>query len=240
MNLELYQELTGIQVDPEDEVSITAQIRRTKNMLQTLLGYTLDKKKAGLNQYEELGKSTVECPFRGLLSEINVDELAEPDDVEGSYRLFSYNSADQYFAVDPFTQVYKVKLVYLRAGDEPNGITHKTLTDSKIRIHKTGMISKYIERCPECWCACECDECVQLAVDADWLNEDCLPEDLLYLWVDMIEYYADPKRDLVEETLATHRWKKDKRVAPESLDASIAILRKYAGPNGSLARTIVV
>lgn len=239
MDLDTYQELTGTTVEAEDQASVNAQIRRTRIALETMLGYSLKKKEAGVNQYEEKGKTKSDCTFRGLLSDIDNLELDPPDDVQGSYRIFPYNKSDKYFKVDPFTRLYKVKLVFLRDGDDPNGITHKTFDSGQIRIEKEGRISRYIERCHECWCTCECDSCVQLAVEADWLNEECLPEDLLYVWADMVEYYCDPNRGVISETLGTHSYKLAESAAPETMDENIAIIKKYAGPNGSVHRTIV-
>lgn len=235
MDIDLYQELTGTTVESENIAAYTAQIRRTRSILESMLGYSLDKKKASINHYEEAGKAKVECPFRGLISDIDELELDPADAVLGSYRLFPYNRHDPYFEVDPYTKVYAVKLVFLKTGgDDTNGITHKTFDTGKVRIQKTGNISKYIERCKECLCTCECDECVQLAVDADWLNENCLPEELLYVWADMVDYYMDPKGDIVSETLGTHSYKREIGKAPEEMDVNIKIIQKYAGPNGSV------
>lgn len=240
MNIEKYQELTGITVDSEDIAKITAQIRRTKGFLENMLGYSLDKKKAGINQYEEKGKATVDCIFRDSNFDLDTLDLSAPDQVIGSYRLFNYNKADKFFEVDPFTKLHKVKLVFVKSGDEPNGITHKTFDDGRVRVHREGRITKAIERCKECFCSCYCDSCVQLAVDADWLNEDCLPDDLLYIWADMVTFYTDDKKDLKSETLATHSYTKNTLTKPEELSESVAIIKKYAGPNGSVNQTITV
>lgn len=240
MDIETYQELTGSVVDADDVVAVTAQIRRTRNILESMLGYSLVKKKAAINQYEEKGKATVDCIFRGTIWDVDDLQLSDPDDVEGSYRLFSYNKADQFLSVDPFVKLYKVKLVFVKLGDEPNGITHKTFDDGKIRVHRDGQITKYIERCKECLCTCYCDDCVQLAVDADWLNEECLPEDLLYVWADAITYEVDSKRDIKSETLGTHSYTKFDRGNPILMDQSILIIKRYSGPNGSLNNTITV
>lgn len=240
MDIEKYQELTGTTVEDSDIASVNALIRRTRITLETMLGYSLLKSKAGINQYEEKGKATVDCIFRGIAGELDNLTLSDPDEVVGSYRLFSYNKADQYFKVDPFTKLYTVKLVFIRTGDEPNGITHKTFSDSKVRVHREGTITKYIERCKDCICTCLCDNCVQLAVEADWLNEECLPEDLQFIWSDMVAYYSDPKRFITSETLATHSYKQEMAPAPEELEDAKAIIAKYAGPNGSVSKTIVV
>lgn len=240
MNISKYQELTGITVDDSDTALVTAQIRRTKTILESMLGYSLDKQKASENQYEEKGKATVDCIFRGSIFDVDDLDLADPDQVVGSYRLFSYNKADQFFSVDPFTKLHAVKLVFVKMGDEPNGITHKTFDDGKVRVHKDGVITKYIERCKECLCSCACDNCVQLAVDADWLNEDCLPEDLLYIWADMVTYYTDCKKNIKSETLGTHSYTKETVDKPEELPESLAIIKKYAGPNGSVTPVVTV
>ncbi len=240
MNIEKYQELTGITVESSNISLVEAQIRRTKSILESKLGYTLTKNKASTNQYEELGIATTDCIFQGFITDNNDLELSAADEVQGSYRLFPYNKADKFFFVDPFTKVYKVKLVFVKSGNEPNGITHKVFDDGKIRMHKEGVITKYIERCPECLCSCACDNCVQLAVDAEWLNEECLPDDLLYIWADMVTYYTDCKRNIKSETLGPHSYTKETVVEPENVPESIAILTKYAGPNGSITRTIVV
>jgi hypothetical protein len=240
MTIEKYQELTGITVDSSDVARVTAQINRTRIILESLLGYSLKKTIASQNQYEELGKATTDCIFRGIITDIDTLELSAPDQVVGSYRLYSYNKSDAYLKIDPFTQIHAVKLVFLKQGAEPNGITHKTFPNSQMRVHKQGGISKYIERCRECYCLCECSNCMQLAVDADWLNETCLPEELLYLWSEMVSYYADEKNDIKSETLATHSYTKFSQVIPEQLPANISIITKYAGPNGSVSRTIVV
>lgn len=240
MDLAKYQELTGTVVDDESIALVNAQIRRTRTVLENMLGFSLLKSKASENQYEEKGKATTDCIFQGLLTDIDDLTLAAPDGVVGAYRLFPYNRADHYFSVDPYVTLHAVKLVFIKMGDEPNGITHKTFDDGKVRVHKEGVISKYIERCKECLCSCACDNCVQIAVDADWLNESCLPEDLLYIWADMVTYYTDCKRDIKSETLGTHSYTKETSVSPEEDSLNIAIIKKYAGPNGSVVVTPTV
>ncbi len=239
MTIEKYQELSGITLPQSRIAAVTAQIRRTRNMLETMLGYSL--KKEIENFYEEKGKATNEFSLCGFIRDINEATLDAPDEVIGSYRLFDYNAKDVNFKVDPFTQVHAVKLVFVKIGDEPNGITHKTFDDDLVRVHKTGKISKYIERCRECFCSCQCkNACVQLAVDADWLNEDCLPEDLLYVWVDMVTYYGNCKVDIKRETLGTHTYEKFDRKPAEEVTGNLAVLKRYAGPNGSLSRTVTI
>lgn len=234
MDIIKYEKLTGLTVAEADKPAITAQIRRTKSKLEAMLGYSLTKKT--VNEYEEKGKNKNDCDFYGIINDaINDEDLDPADEVIGSYRLFPYDPRDRYFMTDPFIRVHAVKLVALRVGEDPNGITHKTFSEHRVRVEKGGNTSKYIERCPTCLCSCRCDEtCLQLAVDADWLNEDCLPDELMYIWADMVTYYNDCNVDVKSETLGTHRYEKFDRGVPQELSENVAILKKYAGPHGSL------
>lgn len=235
MDLSKYQELTGIAVASSDSGRITAQIARVQSMLETLLGFTLDPDSVATNLYNELGKTQSECSCPNVVTET----LDDPDAVEGAYRMFKYNNLDRYFHVDPFSTLYKVKLVYVRPGDSstnPQGVTIKTFTADEIRVDMgRDAWAKYIEHCQHCLCICTCEDCVQLAVDADWLWPDAttIPNDLLYVWADMVDYYADPKKDIKSESITTHSYTKANTTAPELEPHNLSVIKKYAGPHGS-------
>ena len=53
MNLEKYQQLTGIVIPEEKRVYYEALLKRVRAKLETLLGYTLEPQ----NLYIELGKT---------------------------------------------------------------------------------------------------------------------------------------------------------------------------------------
>lgn len=237
MNIDKYQELTGTTVAESDQATTLAHIRRSRTILENMLGYSLLKSKASVNQYEEKGKASTDCIYNGIISDYDDVVLTDPDTLNASYRLFRFNKTDEFLSVDPFTKLYTVKLVFVKAGEEPNGVTHKTFTSGQVRVHRTGDVTKYIERCKECFCTCECWNCLQLAVEADWLNEECLPDDLLYIWSDMVTYYTDCKRDIKSETLGPHSYTKNTILKPEELPESIKIIKKYAGPFGSVNQT---
>lgn len=230
MTIEKYEELTGRRVPESQQTLITAQLNKSRIILESLLGYSLLKSKASENQYEELGISRNECSYD------DGDELNDPDEVEGSYRLFPYNEHDEFLPVDPYTKIYKVKLVRIKTGGDENGITIRTFTDDQVSEYSKGGFSKYIKRCQTCFCLCDCTNCVQLAVDAEWVNESCLPEELNMLWADMGAYYADCKKDLKSETLGSHSYTKFDKGAPELWIQNISIIKKYAGPNGTVNR----
>lgn len=224
MNLELYQELTG-KVIPERQVAFyKAMIKRVQTKLETFLGFTLTPKVL----YKELGKSQVECVCPDVPK-----SLLDPDEPKGIIKIFPYNQKDKYLHVDPFKDVYAVKLV--KVLDNRDFVTYKTF-ESYTEQYMTQGIGKYIEKCETCFCNCDCKDCVQLAVDADWLALPDLPDDLLYLWCDMMDYYADPTKDIKSESVDGHSWSKGDMTAPEATDEAKLLLARYAGPYGSITK----
>jgi len=235
VELSTYEQLTGLKVSSARNAIVTAAINRSQAILETMLGFTLDPEKVETNLYNELGKSRSECSCPS----VNTDNLDDADEVVGSYRLFMYDPNDKYFHVDPFVKLHKVKLVWVRPGDSednPQGVTIKTFDADDIRVElgHAGW-AKYIEHCLDCLCVCDCKNCVQLAVDADWAWDDSenIPQDLLYLWADMVTYYSNPKKDIKSESITTHSYTKFDNTAPQDEPHNLAVIRKYAGQHGS-------
>lgn len=232
MTLSEYQTLTGITVSSADQTRVTAVINRTQTTLETLLGFTLDPTKNKINLYNELGKSKQDC----FCPSVDLSNLQPADPVVGNYRLYRYNDLDKYFFIDPFKTVHAVKLVFIKDGTGANGVTIKTFDSDQIRLQilKAGF-GKYIEHCQDCLCDCACTDCVQLAVDADWLWSGNLPDDLLYVWADMISFYADTKKGIKSESIDTHSYTKFGNTAPELEPGNLAVIKFYAGPYGSVS-----
>ena len=229
MTLEEYETLTGTTVSASNQAVVEAQLNRVKAILETLLGYTLTPDDVLENLYNELGISPLECSC----SSVDVDNLNPADEVEYAYRLYRYNHKDKYLFVDPFTEINKVKLV-------KDGVTIKVLDPDEYRVqYGRDGIGKYIEVCDGCFCVCDCDDCVQLAVDANWVFET-IPDDLLYVWADMVTFYADCKQDVRSESIGAHSYTKFDKTPPETIPTNKAVLVKYAGPWGSLTKTPTV
>lgn len=232
MTLEEYQTLTGVTVPTAQQAKVTATIARTQSMLEALLGFTLDPSEVTTNLYNELGKTEQEC----FCPSVNLENLQAPDTVVGAYRLFRYNDLDKYFHTDPFNRVHAVKLVFIKEGTGDNGVTLKTFDWDDIRIqYGQGGFAKYIEHCMDCLCECNCTDCVQLAVDADWLWAEDLPTDLQYLWAEMIAWYSDSKTNIKSESIDTHSYTKFGKTPPELEPHNLAVLKRYSGPYGSVA-----
>lgn len=232
MTLEQYNELTGLTVSSSNEARVNAIINRTQMILEDMLGLTLDPELINDNFYIESGKTSTDCPC----GEINEDNLQDADAIVNAYRIFPYNRDDKYLSIDPSTAIHAVKLVR-------GNITVKTLeTDDYRPQHKNGII-KYLEQC-QCWCGCwgncGCD-CVELAVDADWLwDEGDVPTDLLHVWADMVTYYSDDKNNIKSQTLGSHSYTKFDKEAPQNEAHNIAVIKKYAGPLGSIRTTVTI
>lgn len=232
MNIEEYQHLTGITVNSANEVRVNAMIDKAQRILESMLGFTLDSTLVDDNFYNETGRTNDNCPCSVY---INEGSLLAPDEVVYAYRLFPYNWKDKYLLIDPATEVHAVKLV-------KGNVTYSTLDEDDYRVHSQRGIIKSIERC-DTWCGCGdvygCT-CVQLAVDADWLWPDDLPADLLAIWADIATYYSDTTKDIKSQTLGTHSYTFRDKSIPENDESVIKVLRKYAGPLGTLARTVTV
>ena len=137
-----------------------------------------------------------------------------------------------------------------KQGATPNGITLKSFTDNEIReIKQRDSWRKYIEWHPFTLNALTCrhDHFVQLAVDADWEfpdaeSETTIPNDLLYVWADMVTFYSDQRRDVKSESILTHSYTKfdnktnGEQTTPEMLAANRAVLQRYAGPRGTVIK----
>lgn len=228
MELEKYEKLMGMTIPESKRVYMEAQIKRVQTKLESLLGFTL---KAS-NIYTELGKTQVECVCPDI-----PQTLLPPDEVKGIIKIFPYNYKDKFLHIDPFLDVYNVKLG--KVTEDKNFVTYKVFEHFTKHFMSQG-IGKYIEKCQTCFCDCECKDCVQLIVDANWIDftdeESDIPDDLLYLWCDMVNYYADPTKDIKSESVDGHSWSRGDIQAPEEMIENKLILQKYAGPYGSITR----
>jgi hypothetical protein len=241
MSLDEYQLLSGIKVPSSREFTVTAQLGRTQSMLESLLGFSLEPELVTENLYIESGKTNgFSCPIDG-------ETLLPPDPVVGAYRLYPYNDKDQIIAVDPFSTVHAVKLVH-------GTVTVLTFDHYRAEVGRSG-VAKYIELSPwwyryfdvlwfqRSFPFCTCGQNWQLAVDADWLwpltpGTPDLPQDLQYVWADMVTYYANQKRKMKSETVGSHTYSQALTV-PQDDPENLAVIKRYAGPFGSVTPVVV-
>lgn len=226
--IDKYTELTGICIPANQQIRVNAQIRKSLRILEQLLGFSLDPDELNTNQYAEEGKSTSDFDCSCCMNDDPVLDPADP--VIFAYRLFPYNRADKYLSIDPCSDVYAVKLV-------KNGVTYRTFETSEYGVEFKRGIIKFLHRV-DCWCLCvqPCN-CVQLAVDAQWLwPDDQMPEDLMDVLCEMTTYYSNQKSNIKSETLGSHSYTKFANTPAEQLDHNLAVIKKYAGPLGTVSQ----
>lgn len=224
MNIATYESLTGLTVTSARTALVTATIGKTQKILEGLLGFSLDDRDN--NEYTESGKTAQECPCP-----TNEGTLQDPDAVVYAYRLYPYNHLDKYLEIDPATAIHAVKLV-------KDDVAYKTLETTEYRVDWDRGIAKYIQQL-KCWWTCNVKcEGVQLAVDATW-EFATIPDDLNYVWADMITFYSDETRDLRSETLGTHSYTRFSNTPPERTNDAMAVIERYAGPHGSVRRHVI-
>ena len=56
----------------------------------------------------------------------------------------------------------------------------------------------------------------------------------------MATYYSDPNSNIRSESIDTHSYTKFSDIAPENESFNLAVLKKYAGPYGSVSRMPIV
>lgn len=244
MNLKQYKDITGKQIPANQVTYVTGQIKRSIRSLEMMLGFTLDPSKTNTNIYNETGKVTSDY-WGWSYPNVDISNLLPADEVIGAYRIYDYVPHDKFFAVDPFVNVYAVKLVYLKAGDEDSSsITVRTLAENEYRLAKgKDGIGKYIQHVhPFPYYHFFDYPNVQIAVDADWAFQDGLPDDLKYVLIDMIDFRTDAANNVMREQIEGHEYIKYKdRVIPETEPTNLAVIKKYAGPYGSVrAKTRII
>jgi len=231
MTIEEYQDLTGTTVSTSKEALYTAQIAKTQRILEDLLGFTLDPDLYDDNQYDESGKTSTECPCPSTTL-----TLTDPDSVVFAYRLFEYNDKDKFLSLDPCSTIHAVKLI-------KDNVTYRTFETDEYRANFDRDIIRFLEVI-DCCCTTCCNGCckfTQLAIDATWLWSDGnIPLDLQDVWAEMVTYYVSLKKDIKSETLGPHSYTRFSNIPPEQLSVNEAIIKKYAGPHGSIKRTITV
>lgn len=230
MNQSTFTRLTGRTLTSAQVSLLSGSAETAKRALEDLLGWPLDPN-CWDDQYFERGKTQSDYV---CLDEDT--ELDDPDDVVGSLRVYRWDPADVYLAIDPAVTIHAVKLV-------SDDVTYKTFELGEYRpqwVNGRERYAKYIEISHDCtwyrhhlYCCCHAGR--QVAVDADWAFET-VPKVLQQVWAALIWDDLNPKRDLRSQTLGPHSY----TFATDSsvVDKYGSVLRQYEGPNGTVPRGI--
>lgn len=243
--VELYQTLTGKKVATQLIPQYMAWGRRAIRELENKLGWSFDS---------PTSVNVLGCTPNGCECDIDVSKLKEAPEEQGSFRFFPIDARTPFIHTDPFTKVYAVYLCKV----EPEGI-NITSDDGDVvvmtQIEKftprycNSTFGKYIQACEEvstCQAICnqDCTNCSALLVDADWVSAGNLPDDLLYLLCDYIDWMANSgvaNRNIKSESVDGHsvsygNWQDSE---PYLNPSDVAIIQLYAGPYGMVDRKLI-
>lgn len=151
----------------------------------------------------------------------------------GANRLFLMNKNDEFVKIDPAYSISGVKLFVNFEFEE----------DLEYNVVERNGLVKYIvpDYSLPCGCRslCDCNN-YQIAVNADWaFSEGKIPDDLLSVIAEMGNYYSDLKKDIKSESLGTHSYTRFDRIKPETDSSNLEIIKRYAGPKGSVSKPVV-
>lgn len=181
MNINTYQQLSGITVSTANAELIEGQIVKSQALLEELLGFSLDPDQRLVNHLTGVTPTY-------------------------AFRYFDLRHEDVYLTIDPATAVQEIRIV---RGTET--VRTLEATDYRLHhkngfirhIERVGGFCdpNYLKALPVF---------SQLAVDADWMFET-LPTDLLVVWAEMVADYTDLNRNIKSQTLGPHSYTKFER-----------------------------
>lgn len=240
--IKLYQASTGKTI-PEHLLPIyKAWAQRAVFELENKLGWSL----SGVSNVNVLG-----CSPNGCNCDIDASTLTEAPEQRGTYRFYSFENKQPYVMTDPFTKIHAVYLCRV----EPEGPKIKSETGDVVILgnikdfaprYIDPKFGKFIKSCHEMtvcqqFCNNDCLNCTALLIDGDWATIDNLPDELVYLLCDYIDWMATggpQNRGLRRESVDGHAvgygdWR---LIEPYYNPANAAIIQLYAGPYGMVDR----
>lgn len=241
----LYQELNGKKIPPAQEEIYKAWVKRAIIELENKLGWSFEP---------SVNINVLGCTKGGCDCDVDVSQLVEAPECKGSYRFFSFNSKQPFVLTDPFTKVHAVYLCKV----EPEGVKITSADNDVVILKKiekfapryfNSTFGKYIQACNEmsiCQARCnaDCTDCSALLLDADWINLDNIPDELLYLMCDYIDWMAaggNANRGLKSESVDGHSvsYRDLKETLPYVNPSDAAIIQLFAGPYGMVDRKLI-
>lgn len=235
-----YAEYKGIQLTDVNRPTLEAFLKRAISVLETKLGYSLSE---GSNE-EVIGVSKHGCDCN-MKDTTDLDEAPEP---VGAYRTAPFDKRLPFQRVDAFTTVNAV-YVGKRTESTSELVILKQITNFQPSFRSNG-IGNYIRGCSKNPCAITCGntcgDCVVLIVDANWMTLDNLPEELLYMifdFMDWMEQGGYSNGGISSESVDGHsvsygEWNK-RGLTPYDDASNQVILSNYIGAFGNTSRQYI-
>ena len=244
--IEKYILLTGKKITEAQKPQYEAWALRAIRELEVKLGWPIE------------GRSNVTvkgCTKGSCDCDIDESQLEEAPEKVGEYRFFNFNSKTPFVQTDPFKKVHAVYLCRV----EPEGRNIHSKEGEVIILTKVtdfapkyfnGQFGKYIKACEKMTicqevCNSNCTNCSAVLVDADWLTFDDLPDELLYLLFDYMDWMANggvSSRGIRSESVDGHSvsYGSDWQLfEPYTNPTDAAIILAYSGPFGMVDRKLI-
>lgn len=239
--LNKYAEYKGIELTEENTPTLTAYLKRAISVLETKIGCSLT--------------NPVEAALIGVSKHGCDCSMTAPDELDpvptpvGTYRVAPFDKRLQFQRLDPFTTL---NALYIGKRTENTGeiIILKKLVNYQPSIRSNG-IGNYVKGCSKNPCAITCGntcgDCVSLVVDADWMSLDNLPDELLYMIFDFMDWMAEggfSNGGITSESVDGHsvsygEWNKVRGYTPYDDPNNQAILANYIGAYGNTSRQYI-
>lgn len=241
--LEAYERLTGRTLSPEQRAVYVPYAMRAVRMLESRLGWALDNPPEA--EVAGMTKNGCDCS-----SAMNIEDAP---DAMGKYRYFPLDTRKPNIHIDPFKKVHNVYLCRVQsASDELGTVGGEAIILAKITNFTPiyfGTFGKYVKACREMTacqqtCNSNCTNCASILVDADWMGIDDLPDELLFLICDYIDWVANDglaTRAIKSESVDGHSVSYGSWIttAPYNHSNDTAIIKLYTGPYGAVNRKLI-
>lgn len=234
-----YAEYKGVQLTELNLSSLTAHLKRAISVMETKLGYSLNT----TPNVVVAGTSKHGCDCATTAAELNPAPA-----ISGSLRTAPFDKRLRHQRLDPFSTIHAV-YIGKRTEDTGEIVILTKLSNWQPMIQANGF-GNYIEGCESNPCAVlcgnTCNNCVVLLVDANWLTLDNLPDSLVYMLFDFMDWMDEggyANSGITSESVDGHsvsygEWNK-RGYTPYDDAANQAILAQYVGAFGNPTRQYI-
>lgn len=242
----IYTEKTGKIIPESQKAQYEAWGRRAIAMLESKLGWPL----AGGGNTEVIGVSKHGCSCEKV--DYKPEDLEPAPEAIGDLRILPMNKELMNLPIDPFKSVYRVYLARSIRSTEPSSkqksVILKEVTKFEPKFH--GMFGRFLEGCQKVspcseTCNNDCKNCVSILVDANWVTINDLPDDIIYILCDYIDWVAEgglSSRNIQSEEVDGHKVSYGdaaNNISPFETAENLAIILDYAGPFGRISRKYI-
>ena len=243
--IQRYAEYKGLEFTEETIATYTPLLQRAISLMETKLGFPLDPEKRPTIDIAGVSKHGCDCRMENIDSE----SLDPAPEITGSLTMAPFDKRMQNQRVNPFASIYNV---YVAKRVEGTGevVVLQEATNYQPIIRSNGF-GNYIKGCQNNHCAVvcgdTCKDCVSLLIDGDWLSLDNLPDELIFMLFDVMDWLEDggfTNTGVTSESVDGHSvsygdWAKVHGYTPYDDPSNALILARYLGAFGDISRQYI-